>query len=62
MLVYTSDVANAINRYEMTFGKRIKYREIPSKYQTEVHFVSDVDHAIETKNPIFGGEYKKRRR
>ena len=58
MLVYTSNVANAINRYREYFGVRIRYPELRA-FASEKEFLSAINTAIKEKTPTFGGEYHK---
>lgn len=58
MLVYTSEVANAINEYQAMFGHRISVSEIDKKVN-EDEFVAQLQQAIASKTPVhrYGGTY-----
>ncbi len=58
MLVYTSEVANAINEYQAVFGHRISVSEIDKKVN-EDEFVVQLQQAIASKTPVhrYGGTY-----
>lgn len=61
MIPITANVSNALVHYHMAFGKKITIGEIPTSYNNSEDFVADIEDAIRNKNPIFGGEYIKRR-
>ena len=58
MLVYTSEVANAINEYQAVFGHRISVSEIDKKVN-EDEFVAQLQEAITSRTPVhrYGGTY-----
>ena len=58
MLIYTTNVANAMNKYSKYFGVRIRYPDLRS-FRTEKEFCHAVDDAIKTKNAVFGGKWHK---
>lgn len=58
MIVYTTEVANAINRYEKYFGVRILCSEF-ARFTSEQEFCNMVDNAIATKTPYFGGKWRE---
>lgn len=58
MLIYTTNIANAMNKYSKYFGVRIRYPDLRS-FRTEKEFCHAVDDAVKTKTAIFGGEWHK---
>lgn len=60
MIVYTTEVANAVNMYQENFGVRIRVPQL-KYFKTEAGVAAAVNKAIKTKTPIdvIGGEYRK---
>ena len=57
MIPITAHVSNALVRYNMAFGKKILISDISNYYETPEEFVADIDEAIKTKTPYFGGKF-----
>ena len=51
MLIYSTEVANAINRYEVHFFRRISFARTPRNC-TEEEFVNIIDNAVSTNSRI----------
>lgn len=59
MIVYNSDVVNAIARYEAKFNYKIGGADI-TDFQSEKAFVDKVNSCINSNNPLLGGKAQRR--
>lgn len=58
MISITADVSNAIAKYERYFGYRPQIGDISTSYKQPGDYVADIENAIRTKTPVFGGVYR----